>query len=180
MARFPARFQLVLAANPCPCGNFAGRARACVCAPSLRQAYIAKLSGPLLDRIDIRLRLQSANPAQVALARLGAKQVGRSSLEVRNRVTEARANTKARLTGTPWSTNAQIPGSYLRKQLRVASEITAPLDRAVDSGALSMRGYDRCLRIAWSCADLDGRGSVSEQDIAVAVILRGGDGVSSW
>ena len=180
MARFPARFQLILAANPCPCGNFAGRARACTCAPAIRQAYVAKLSGPLLDRVDIRLRLQSVNPAQVALARLGATQTGRSSLEVRSRVAAARELTKDRLVGTPWVTNSQIPGSYLRKQLRLSAAITGPLDRAADKGALSMRGYDRCLRIAWSSADLAGRATVSDNDVAVAVMLRGGDGVSSW
>ena len=180
MARFPARFQLILAANPCPCGNFAGRARACTCAPAIRQAYIAKLSCPLLDRVDIRLRLQAVNPAQVALARLGATQIGRSSLEVRSRVAAARELTKDRLVGTPWVTNSQIPGSYLRKQLRLPAAITGPLDRAADKGALSMRGYDRCLRIAWSSADLAGRATVSDNDVAVAVMLRGGDGVSSW
>lgn len=180
MARFPARFQLILAANPCPCGNFAGRARACTCAPAIRQAYIAKLSGPLLDRVDIRLRLQAVNPAQVALARLGATQIGRTSLEVRSRVAAARELTKERLVGTPWVTNSQVPGSYLRKKLRLPTAITVPLDRAADKGALSMRGYDRCLRIAWSSADLAGRDTVSENDIAVAVMLRGGDGVSSW
>ena len=179
-ARFPARFQLVLAANPCPCGNFAGQARACVCPPAARIAYLAKLSGPLLDRIDVRLKLQTANPAQVALAKLGAVQVGRSSSEVRERVSAARSLAASRLSGTPWTTNAQVPGSYLRRHLKLPVATTRQLDLALDKGMLNMRGYDRCLRLAWSSADLAGRSSVTEEDIAKAVILRGGDGGLSW
>lgn len=179
-ARFPARFQLVLAANPCPCGNFAGKARACVCPPSARIAYLAKLSGPLLDRIDVRLSLQAANPTQVALARLGAVQVGRSSAEVRNRVADARNLAMQRLKGTPWTTNVQVPGAYLRRHLKISASITRPLDLALDKGVLNMRGYDRCLRLAWSSADVAGRSSISDEDIAKAVVLRGGDGVTAW
>jgi magnesium chelatase family protein len=179
-ARFPARFQLVMAANPCPCGNFAGQARSCICAPSVRLAYLAKLSGPLLDRIDVRLRLQPANAAQIALARLGAKQLGRKSSEVRTSVAAARERARNRLAGTPWALNAQVPGPYLRRELKLDSAVTRSLDSALDKGRLSMRGYDRCLRLAWSCADLAGRSQVNEEDVAKAVLLRGGDGVSQW
>jgi magnesium chelatase family protein len=180
IARFPARFQLIMAANPCPCGKLSGNGRACVCPSSSRLAYLAKLSGPLLDRIDVRLKLQSTNPAQVALARLGAKQVGRSSAEIRERVIEARDRARRRLSGTPWVINSQIPGSYLRKHLRIDSEATASLDKALERGALSMRGYDRCLRMAWSSADLAGRERATTEDIARAAILRGEDGSGSW
>lgn len=180
LARFPARFQLVMAANPCPCGRFSGSGRACVCPAASRLSYLAKLSGPLLDRIDVRLRLQATNPSQVALNRLGATQVGRSSIEIRNRVVEARERTQRRLKGTPWSTNAQIPGSYLRKNLRMGSSATAMLDKALDKGSLSMRGYDRCLRMAWSNADLVGREFVTDEDVAKAAMLRGEDGAFAW
>ena len=179
-ARFPARFQLVLAANPCPCGNFAGKGRACVCLPSARLSYLSKLSGPLLDRIDLRIRLETANPAQVALARIGAQQVGRSSVEIRKRVSAARARATKRLAGTPWKMNAQVPGAFLRKHLRPESAVTRRLDQALDRGTISMRGYDRCLRLAWTSADLDARNSINEEDIAKAILLRGGDGVTSW
>jgi magnesium chelatase family protein len=177
LARFPARFQLVMAANPCPCGKFAGNGRACVCPAASRLAYLAKLSGPLLDRIDVRLNLQATNPAQVALARLGATQLGRSSAEIRGQVVEARERSRRRLRDTPWSTNAQVPGSFLRKNLRIDSAATLMLDRALERGHLSMRGYDRCLRMAWSSADLAGRTKVSDDDVAKAAILRGEDGV---
>jgi magnesium chelatase family protein len=179
-ARFPARFQLVLAANPCPCGNFAGQAKACVCSPSTRLAYKSKLSGPLLDRIDVRLKLQAANPAHIALAKLGAVQVGRSSLELRQRVADARTLAQQRLIGTPWTTNVQVPGAYLRRHLKIEASITRPLDLALDNGVLNMRGYDRCLRLAWSSADVAGRASVNAEDIAKAVMLRGGEGVTAW
>ena len=179
-ARFPARFQLVMAANPCPCGNFAGKGRACVCIPSARLSYLNKLSGPLLDRIDLRIHLEAANPAQVALARMGAQQLGRSSTEIRARVVSARLRASLRLAGTPWQTNAQVPGSYLRKYLRPSGAATKPLDLALERGKISMRGYDRCLRLAWTIADLESRKHVSEVDIAKAVLLRGGDGVTSW
>ena len=179
-ARFPARFQLVLAANPCPCGNFSGKGRACVCIPSARLSYLNKLSGPLLDRIDLRIRLETANPAQMALARLGAQQLGRSSAEIRARVAIARSRAGSRLAGTPWQNNAQVPGAYLRKHLRPDASATRKLDQALERGAVSMRGYDRCLRLAWTSADLESRDFVSEADISKAVLLRGGDGVTSW
>jgi magnesium chelatase family protein len=180
LARFPARFQLILAANPCPCGKFSGNGRACICPVAARLAYFTKLSGPLLDRIDVRLRLHPTNPAQVALARMGAQQVGRSSAEIRGRVIEARARAQKRLRDTPWSRNSEIPGSYLRKNLRLATDSTSMLDKALERGQLSMRGYDRCLRMAWSNADLNGRDFVTAEDVAKAAMLRGEDGGSSW
>jgi magnesium chelatase family protein len=176
VARFPARFQLVLAANPCPCGNFAGRGRQCVCPTSSRIAYSAKLSGPLLDRIDIRLRLEPSSATQITMARLGAQQLGRSSVEIRAQVENARMRAKRRLQGTPWALNAQVPGSYLRRNLRPRAEVSRPLEAAVDKGHMSMRGYDRCLRIAWTCADLRGSASVEAQDLNHAILLRGSDG----
>ena len=180
LARFPARFQLLMAANPCPCGKATGNGRSCVCQSAARLAYFAKLSGPLLDRIDVRLRLQPTNPAQVALARLGATQIGRSSVEIRARVIEARDRAKRRLAGTPWSINSQVPGSFLRKTLLTDSQATTMLDKAVQRGDLSMRGYDRCLRMAWSNADLSGRDKVTTDDVAKAVVLRGQDGAGAW
>jgi magnesium chelatase family protein len=180
LARFPAKFQLVMAANPCPCGKFSGNGRACVCPAASRLAYLSKLSGPLLDRIDVRLKLQATTPAQVALARLGATQVGRSSAEIRGRVVEARERSRRRLKGTPWTTNSEIPGSFLRKTLGLDPKAASMLDKALERGNLSMRGYDRCLRMAWSNADLAGRDRVLDEDVAKAAMLRGEDGAGSW
>ncbi len=180
VARFPARFQLVMAANPCPCGNFFGQGRSCVCAASARLAYLNKLSGPLLDRIDVRFKVQPANAVHSALADLDATQVGRASNEIRARVQLARDRASHRLRDTPWSLNAHVPGSYLRQHLRFDSDVAKPLNLALDRGKLSMRGYDRCLRLAWSSADLNDRAQVVAEDVAKAISLRGGDGVTSW
>jgi len=180
IARFPAKFQLVMAANPCPCGNFSGKGRTCVCSPAARIAYAGKLSGPLLDRIDIRLRLQPANSAQIALAQMGATQLGRGSAEIRSQVVEARRRAAKRLIDTPWQINAQVPGSYLRKKLKLDSRVTGTLDQAVDRGVMSMRGYDRCLRLAWTSADLAGRQTINKDDISRAVLLRGIEGATAW
>jgi magnesium chelatase family protein len=176
LARFPARFQLVIAANPCPCGNYFGSARGCTCSVSTRMAYFSKLSGPLLDRVDIRMRLQPGKATDVSLANYGAKQIGRSSHEIRAKVAAGRERSRRRLAGTQWSNNAQVPGSFLREHLRPNRSVTKPLDLALERGLLSMRGYDRCLRLAWSSADLAGRESVLPEDIALAINLRGSDG----
>jgi magnesium chelatase family protein len=124
--------------------------------------------------------LQATTPAQVALARLGATQVGRSSAEIRARVVEARERSRRRLKGTPWTTNSEIPGSFLRKTLGLDPKAASMLDKALERGNLSMRGYDRCLRMAWSNADLAGRDRVLDEDVAKAAMLRGEDGAGSW
>ena len=177
-AKFPAKFQLVLAANPCPCGNSVGTGKACRCTEQQRAKYLAKLSGPLLDRVDIRLQIRSVTPAQMALARnemvIGGAPA-RSSAEMRDRVVNARERSEKRLRDTPWRTNAQVPGSYMRKNMPIASGVVARLEKALDQGRISMRGYDRCLRVAWSVADLADRETPNEYDIAQAIYLRGSD-----
>ena len=177
-AKFPAKFQLVLAANPCPCGNSVGTGKGCRCSEQQRDKYLAKLSGPLLDRVDIRLQIRAATPAQMALARseltTGGK-ASRSTQVLRERVAAARKKSEFRLSGTPWRTNAQVPGPYLRKYFPISSDVVARLEKALDQGRISMRGYDRCLRVAWSVADLAGRDKPNEYDIAKAIFLRGSD-----
>ncbi len=179
-ARFPARFQLVMAANPCPCGKWGSKSRSCSCKASARHSYAAKLSGPLLDRIDIRLRLQVPTQVQNTLARLGATEVGRSTNAVRERVVIARRRAAERLAATGFSLNAEIPGTMLRKNFRPSRAATLRIDRALDRGLISMRGYDRCLRLAWTCADLAGNATPDEHDLAKAFLLRGEDGNSAW
>jgi magnesium chelatase family protein len=135
--------------------------------------YAAKLSGPLLDRIDIRLVVRPANRAQLAIARSEAGSSAISSQQIQQNVMVARQRAAARLSGTPWTKNAQVPGVYLRKQLKLGRGVSALLDRALDAGKISMRGYDRCLRIAWTCADLAGNETPMADDLALAVYLRG-------
>lgn len=174
-ARFPAKFQLVLAANPCPCGRSFGQARGCTCSEVAKRKYANKLSGPLLDRIDIRLAISAANAGQMALDLEAAQENQMTSKQLRQQVQCARELAAERLSATPWSLNVQVPGSYLRKQLRLASEVTQPIDRALAKGKMSMRGYDRCLRLAWSIADLAGCDQPRREHIVEAAYLRGSD-----
>jgi len=169
-AWYPANFQLALAANPCPCGNFSARGNKCTCSATQRSRYLGKLSGPLLDRIDVRLEVRPASPAAIATARLNP---GPTSLELRERISQARELARRRLRETPWRANAEVSGAYLRKHLRPDSRATQRLDAALTRGLVSMRGYDRCLRIAWTAADLAGRESVCADDVLVALSLRG-------
>jgi magnesium chelatase family protein len=149
IARFPARFQLVMAANPCPCGQFGPRDSGCTCSPHTRRRYLGRVSGPLLDRIDIQLRVERVTSAQL---RVGASGGAPSSRAARDRVVLARGAAAARLAETPWSLNSEVPGSWLRAAARrVAPRLTAPLDRALERGGITMRGYDRVLRVHKTC-----------------------------
>jgi magnesium chelatase family protein len=170
VARFPARFQLVAAANPCPCGQWGSREGECTCSPHQRRRYLAKLSGPLVDRIDVQLRVARISSAQFRLAETTDVLTTAQAREV---VEEARARARHRLAGTPWRLSSEVPGSWLRgagRRLAVAD--SAPIDRALETGALTMRGYDRVLRLAWTLADLDGVGRPGRGQVARALGLR--------
>lgn len=171
-AVFPARFQLVLAANPCPCGFAVGSGKACTCSSSSRMRYLAKISGPLSDRLDLRIQL---NPVNASLVTALNPLVGETSSDIQRQVTRSRALASERLKGTPWLLNSEVAGSYLRRELRLSKSITKQLDYALDQRLISMRGYDRCLRIAWSIADLAGRGSPSLEDVSLAGFYRGSE-----
>ncbi|MFM2384288.1 MAG: hypothetical protein RL166_162 [Actinomycetota bacterium] len=167
-ATFPARFQLILASNPCPCGFAIGSGKDCSCSAVSRLRYQNRLSGPLSDRLDLRLELHSVNAAL-----LGIESSAPTSNELRGIVTEARASSRERLAKSPWQTNSQVPGSFLRRELRLPRQTTSQLDSALDRNLISMRGYDRCLRVAWSLADLSGQTVPSKDDLAMAIYLRG-------
>ncbi|MCU1438089.1 MAG: ATP-binding protein [Naasia sp.] len=169
-ATFPARFQLVLAANPCPCGEFGSRDRECRCAGGLRRKYQDKLRGPLFDRIDIRVRVQRVTAAQL---RLADERRPVTSADARARVEAARARSAGRLAGTGWRTNAEVSGTVLRSAgWRLDRAVLAPIDIALERGVLSMRGYDRVLRIAWTLADLDGVDRPGADQVGRALLLR--------
>lgn len=170
-AVFPARFQLVLATNPCPCGNYGVPRAECRCPSLAIRRYLGKLSGPLLDRIDIELSLQ-----RVAVARLRAGDRTRvTTAEARERVVAARARAAQRLAGTPWRTNAEVAGTWLRDGPHAPDPaIRRPLDDALQRGVLTLRGYDRVLRVAWSHADLAGRDELDVADIGRALYLKRG------
>jgi magnesium chelatase family protein len=170
VAQFPGSFQLVLAANPCPCGQYGPRDSECTCAPSARRRYLARISGPLLDRIDIQLRVQRVTTAQV---RLASDRPKTTTAAARSRVLTARAAAAERLSSTPWTLNSQVPGPWLRgSNARLAPATTAPIDRALERGGITMRGYDRILRLGWTLADLAGCDCPTADQIGQALYLR--------
>jgi magnesium chelatase family protein len=168
--RYPAQVQLVLAANPCPCG--VGNDVACRCSSVARRRYLGRLSGPLLDRIDLQVTLDPVGAAALA----GDNGPAESSAEVLTRVVAARAAAAHRWAGHPFAVNASAPGSVLRQPpFRLPGGVTAELIRRVDQGTLSARGFDRVLRIAWTIVDLDGRTVPTYSDVDEALQLRIGE-----
>ena len=171
-ATFPARFQLVMATNPCPCGNYGVPGGSCVCPPNQVRRYLGTLSGPLLDRVDIELGLRRVSVAQATAA---TGHVPISSAEAKERVLAARARAALRLRGTPWSINARVSGPWLRQgPLAVSAEARRPLDAALHRGALTLRGYDRVLRVAWTLCDLVGGDSPTLHDVGRALFMKRG------
>jgi magnesium chelatase family protein len=170
VAHFPGRFQLVMAANPCPCGQYGSPDSDCTCPPQARRRYLARISGPLLDRIDIQLRVSRISAAQLKLADETPRI---STAEARAQVASARAAAAQRWEGTPWSLNSQVPGTWLRSpRMRLPASATASIDRALERGGITMRGYDRVLKVSWSIADLEGASSPSADHIGRALYLR--------
>jgi len=168
-ARFPARFTLVLAANPCPCAKGAATGTACSCTPGTKRRYLARLSGPLLDRVDVKVELLPVTRAEL----LSDRHFAESSPAVAARVAAARERAAARLHDTPWRLNAEIPGSELRRSFPPAPGSLAPLERAMDLGQISARGVDRVIRVAWTLADIAGiaRPTVGETSYALGLWL---------
>nr|BFD82433.1 YifB family Mg chelatase-like AAA ATPase [Streptomyces sp. Xyl84] len=170
VVRFPAKFLMVLAANPCPCGRFSQRDTQCDCSPSAIRRYQARLSGPLLDRVDLRIEVDPVTRAE--LARRDA--AGESTRTVACRVRAARERAAARLAGTPWRTNSEIPGRELRSRWHAAAGAMDEAERSLERGALTARGLDRVLRVAWTVADLVGHDRPDATDVALALQLRTG------
>lgn len=172
--RYPARFQLVLAANPCSCGNAGVVGRECTCLPMQVRRYQERLSGPILDRIDIRHQMLPLKRAFLG----EAVETPESSAQVLERVVEARERQRFRLVGTPWGTNGEVPGSHLRKNLPLPVDL-GPLERALARGTLSHRGLDKVLRLSWTVADLAGRDTISGADLRVAMRMRQGEALEA-
>ncbi|MCX6401517.1 MAG: YifB family Mg chelatase-like AAA ATPase [Propionibacteriales bacterium] len=147
----PAGGMLVLASNPCPCGNWSATARSnhCTCAAHLRRSYQARLSGPVADRIDILRHVQPVTPSSHDPFR-----PVETSADVRERVGAARERQRARFAGCSWRLNSQIPSPRLKDTWPVAAAGQQLLDRETYRGRLSARGAVRVLRLAWTVADL--------------------------
>ncbi|MEU5977322.1 YifB family Mg chelatase-like AAA ATPase [Streptomyces sp. NPDC047315] len=170
VVRLPARFLMVLAANPCPCGQHTAQGAGCECPPSVIRRYAARLSGPLLDRVDLRVEVEPVHRRDL-LAQGGR---GETSAEVAERIRVARERTCARLDGTPWTVNGEVPGHELRTRWPVAPGALAAPERDLERGLLTARGLDRVLRVAWTIADLAGRDRPGAQDVELALELRTG------
>ncbi|ALD63835.1 Mg chelatase-like protein [Arthrobacter sp. LS16] len=166
-ARLPARFQLVMASNPCPCGRNYAAGTGCTCTPMARRRYFARLSGPILDRTDLQVRL---NP--VPGGQLVGQQANESSAVVRDRVLEARARAAARLQGYGVGCNAQIPTQILRHELDYPMATRRAVEAAAERGGLSARATDRLLRLAWTVADTQGHQRPAPDDVQIAAHLR--------
>ncbi|MEV5847281.1 YifB family Mg chelatase-like AAA ATPase [Streptomyces sp. NPDC051985] len=170
VVRFPARFLMVLAANPCPCGRFSLTDDFCECPPSAVRRYQARLSGPLLDRVDLRVQVDRVTRAE--LTERGAR--GESTAVVADRVRTARERAALRLTGTPWRTNSEVPGRELRSRWHARAGAMDEAERNLERGVLTARGLDRVLRVAWTVADLAGHDRPDARDVALALQLRTG------
>ena len=166
---FPARFQLVLAANPCPCGLALAREAVCSCTPMARIRYLGRLSGPLLDRVDLRIEMQAATRTALRGDPAGAE----GTAAVAARVCAARERMAARLAGTPWRVNGEVPGHVLRRRWQLPWDVVAEAERLLDLGQLTARGVDRVLRVAWTVADLAGRDRPDRADVRMALDCRG-------
>ncbi|MEO3757296.1 YifB family Mg chelatase-like AAA ATPase [Mycobacterium sp. B14F4] len=166
VARYPARFQLVLAANPCPCAP--PDPRNCVCNGQEKRRYLGKLSGPLMDRVDLRVEMHSLGAGAIAA------QDGESTAVVRERVAAAREAAAERWRPYGIGTNAEVRGSLLRRKFRLPAAVMAPLHAALDRKTLSVRGMDRTMRVAWSLCDLAGRTSPVREDVTTALSFRQG------
>ncbi|MFI6403524.1 YifB family Mg chelatase-like AAA ATPase [Streptomyces sp. NPDC050548] len=170
VVRFPARFQMVLAANPCPCGRYSQKNDFCDCPSTSIRRYQARISGPLLDRVDLRVTVDRVTRED--LSACGAR--GETTATVADRVRAARERAGARLADTPWRTNSEVPGRELRSRWQAVRGAMDEAERSLERGALTARGIDRVLRVAWTVADLKGHDRPDDTDVLLALQLRTG------
>ena len=166
---YPCSVTLVCAMNPCKCGYYGHPTKPCTCTPASRATYLARVSGPLLDRIDMQIEVGS-----LSYEELSEREKGESSAEIRARVQRARAFALSRFTagGEEISCNAQMSAPQIRKYCALTDETDAILHHAYDSMNLSARAHDRILRMARTIADLDASEQIKEPHLLEAISLR--------
>ena len=164
---FPARFMLAAAMNPCPCGYFNDKSHDCTCTPPMMQRYISKISGPLLDRIDIHIEVPAVQYREL---RAGAASEG--SAEIRARVVAARQRQLQRFVADHIFTNAQMHTRQIRTYCELSPEAERLLERAMQQQGLSARAHDRILKVARTIADLDAQPAITVGHIAEAIQYR--------
>ncbi|MGX9293651.1 YifB family Mg chelatase-like AAA ATPase [Tsukamurella paurometabola] len=166
VVKYPSRFLLVMAANPCPCAP--ARNQDCTCTATVRRRYLGRLSGPLLDRVDLWVRMEP--PGTGALHEDGVAE--ESSATVRARVRAARDAAAARWGAEGWVTNSEVPGVVLRRRFRLSATALRPLELYLRAGTITARGADRCLRLSWTLADLLGLDKPGEDEVVQALQFR--------
>ena len=165
---YPANFTLVAAMNPCPCGYYNHPTKECTCSPGSVHRYMGRISGPLMDRIDLHVEVTPVTPRE-----LSAAAPGEASAAVRERVVRARAVQEARFGGVEGvHTNSMMNSAMLREYCRLDAASAALLERAMERLSLSARAYDRILKAARTIADLAGRADIVQADIAEAINYR--------
>jgi magnesium chelatase family protein len=172
-ATFPARAMVVVACNPCPCGDFhpTNRDNRCVCTEVARREYRKKLSGPIVDRIDIVRHIEPLAPHETTDPLASPE----SSAVMRERVHGARSRQAERYAGSPWRLNADVPGPALRSSWPLTDQASGLLDESVYAGTLTRRGATRVHRLAWTVADLCGVERPGVEQLDVALRLRTGE-----
>ncbi|MBQ8372348.1 MAG: YifB family Mg chelatase-like AAA ATPase [Clostridia bacterium] len=168
---YPAKFMLLCAMNPCRCGYFGDSVRKCTCTPQSVAKYLEKVSGPLLDRIDIEIELPSVSYTEIA----GKGQRGEPSAKIRERVNASRAFTNDRLRRAgdrEGVLNANMTSDMMRRHCVLDDDASALMRDAFESLGLSARGHDRVLRVARTIADLDGSGVITSDHVAEAIMYR--------
>lgn len=168
--RMPARFLLALAANPCPCGRHGMKCGGCECRPASIRRYRARLSGPLMDRVDLRVHVKPLTRSELA----GLHGSPESTAAVAERVLAARERAAERYAHTPWSANSDVPGHELRTRWPAQPGALSRAEEDMEHGLLTARGMDRVLRVAWTVADLAGHDRPTVQDVDLALELRTG------
>ena len=164
---YPCEIMLVCAMNPCPCGYFGHPTKKCTCAKGIPQKYMAKVSGPLLDRLDIHVEVP-----QVEFSKLSSEEKGESSAEIKKRVDKARKIQTERFKGTPVTCNAKMTPSQTAEFCKLTEAGKKILERCFESMDLSARAYDKILRIARTIADLEGSADIEVPHITEAVQYR--------
>ena len=167
---YPSSFMLVAAMNPCPCGFLGDPRHECVCPPGRIQQYRARISGPLLDRIDIHLTVPP-----VSFQEISAKQPAESSAGIKERVTAARQRQAARFAGGPVHGNAQMNTRQIKRFCGVGRAAAGLLESAIDRLGISARAYNRVLKVARTIADLDGCNDIAAEHVSEAILCRGLD-----
>ena len=164
---FPSKFIFICAMNPCPCGWYTDPKRECHCTPTQIQRYLSKISGPLLDRIDIHLEVPALPAADVM-----SLNKAEASCDIKTRTAQARAIQQHRFRDSAVATNAQMNHRQIKKFCGLNDECKSLLKRAIDELGLSARAYDKILKVARTIADLDAEENVSAQHLAEAIQYR--------